>query len=114
YTPAGASESKKLPVIVFTPGNGEVGTDSSKLYVHGPLKFIKNGWRPTNFILVGIQPLFGCSSASPRFAHNMLTAIRKNPLVDTNQVYMTGLSGGAFTTLRYIRDYPTPYRIRAI
>jgi pimeloyl-ACP methyl ester carboxylesterase len=113
YKPAGAA-GKKLPVIVFTPGNGEVGTDANKLYTHGPLRFIRNGWRPTDFILVGIQPRIGCGSASPRFAHAMLTEIRKNPLIDTNRVYMTGLSGGAFTALRYIRDYPTPYKIAAV
>jgi hypothetical protein len=111
YTPAGATS--KLPVLVFTPGNGEVGTNPDDLYYHGPLKFIKTGWRP-NFIIVGIQPRFGCDSRSKTFCHAMLTEIRKNPLVDTNQVYLTGLSGGAYTTLHYLRDHPSPYKVKAI
>lgn len=113
YTPAGASQTSKRPVIVFIPGNGEYGTNASELYTYGPLKYIKAGWHPKSLI-VAIQPRYGCDSRSPRFAHAMLTEIRKNPAVDLNRVYLTGLSGGAYTALHYVRDYPTPYKIRAI
>lgn len=113
YTPGGASSTSKRPAIVFIPGNGECGTNASELYTNGPLKYIKNGWRP-NFMIIAIQPRYGCDSRSTRFAHVMLTAIRKNPVVNLNRVYLTGLSGGAYTALHYVRDYPTPYKIRAI
>jgi hypothetical protein len=112
YTPAGISAP--TPTIVFTPGNGETGTNVAELYYYGPLKYIKNGWRP-KFIVVAVQPLKVYSTyVAPRFLHTMLTAIRKNAYVDTNRLMLTGLSGGGGTTLCYVRNHPAPYRVRAI
>ncbi len=95
-----------LPAVIFIPGNGEVGTDRNKLYVHGPLKFIRdNGWKP-NFIVVGAQPAgpWPNQIVVERFLLELFT----NPIyrINQNKWYLTGLSGGADGIFLYIKNQP--------
>ena len=97
------SGTGKLPSFIFIPGNGESNSNVNGLYVHGPLKYIRdNGWRP-NFIVIGIQPLGGPAGAS--FTQNALDSLIANPIYrfDVNRFYGTGLSYGTASSDIYTR-----------
>src|SRR4051812_37833788 len=70
YTPDNASAN--LPTVFFVPGLGEQTTNVSGLFVHGPLVYIQNGWRP-NFNVIGIQPSQGWPGGD--FINRMLDQI---------------------------------------
>lgn len=103
---------KKLPVLVFIPGNGEVGTDINKLYLNGPLRFIKEGVRPTGLIVVGLQP----KDPWPNdlFIWNGLQKVLTIPEVDPNNIVLTGLSAGASSIFEYMRTTRNYTPVKAI
>ncbi|MDQ5922533.1 MAG: hypothetical protein QG644_241, partial [Patescibacteria group bacterium] len=112
YIPTGTTSPK--PAVVFIPGNGEVGTSRAKLYTNGPLNFIKNsGWRP-DFIVVGAQP----SGTWPNnaFTHTVLSHLVATPsyYIDTNKIYLTGLSAGAEAIDTYIKTQSNPVGLAAV
>lgn len=102
YIPDGAIG--KLPTIIFIPGNGEVGTNPDLLYVHGPLRFIRdNNFRP-NMIIAGVQPTAEWPNYA--FVNRVILAILANPDYHANseKLYLTGLSGGAGGIYSYMRQ----------
>lgn len=96
--------------VVMFPGDGEAGTDANKLYVNGPLKFVKAGWKP-NFKVIGAQPLTG--HAGPPFVHAVLTELSK-PVYNITSFSLTGLSGGSYSALTYIQGQANPIPIKNI
>jgi hypothetical protein len=56
YLPTNYDKTKAYPCLVFLPGSGEQGTDASKLLVHGPFAFIKQGVDlGLNLIVIAVQ-----------------------------------------------------------
>lgn len=108
YIPDGLTTTAAC--VVFIPGNGEVGTDKNKLYVNGPLKFIKAGWKP-NFIVAAIQPLYGFAGAP--FVNAGLQELSK-PDYKASSFSLTGLSGGAGSIMSYMAQTKLPVPIKAI
>lgn len=94
-------ESKsKLPVLVFLPGKGEVGTDATKLLVNGPSKFINEGWNP-NFIIVSVQPT--AEWANPAYVDAIVNnVIARYKDRSDGRLFLTGLSAGAYAIQNYI------------
>lgn len=91
----------RLKTMFFFPGNGEVGTDRNKLYVHGPMHYIQSGWKP-NFIIVACQPTD--IWANQIIVDRFLDGVFSNPIyrVDSTKWYLTGLSGGAAAIFNYV------------
>jgi len=104
YTPDNTTGD--LPAFIFFPGSGESGSDSSKLYINGPLKFIKAGWKP-NFIVVGVQtnvtwgPDPGLPPTFVKAAIDQL--LDGTHRIDKNKFYLTGLSNGCAYSMRYLQ-----------
>lgn len=95
YKPAGWT---KGPALLFVPGNGETGGNKEQLYKYGPLQAIRAGYKPT-FAVVAFQPIYGFAGPV------VLTALFNAPQVaGVTQWSATGLSGGAQTINKYIRD----------
>ncbi len=94
FRPDNTKEAKdgKWPLVVFLHGAGERGDDLEKLKVHGPPK------------LAAANPDFPCLVLSPlcptgkrwdaQALNFLLDEIVKNEAVDTNRIYLTGLSMG--------------------
>lgn len=84
----------KKPLIVFLHGSGERGTDVQKVTTHGPLKYLSN----TNLDAFILAPQ--CPENSYWESESLYQLIQKtlhdNPNIDSNRIYLTGLSMGAW------------------
>lgn len=89
-----ADKKQKWPVLLFLHGAGERGEDLQKLYIHGPLKEIKNG-RKVPFIVVAPQ----CPDGRWWDINGLialLNNIERNYRVDKDRELLSGLSMGGF------------------
>ena len=104
------SNDKDFPLVLFLHGAGERGDDLEKVKIHGLPKLINEG-KEFSFIVV-----------SPQCPENMfwnadvlsalLDEIEANYRVDTNRVYVTGLSMGGNGT--WSLALAEPHRFAAI
>lgn len=98
YLPKGyeAKGVKRWPLVMFLHGAGERGSDLRKVAVHGPPKLVKAG-KEFPFILISPQ----CPTDqvwSDEVLLGLLDQVIKKHKVDTNRVYLTGLSMGGYGT----------------
>ena len=98
-----AKSDKKWPLIMFLHGMGERGTNLAKVKVHGPPKVL--GQKALPFIVVSPQ------CPEDRWWQNdvlnaLLDEIGEKYAVDTNRVYLTGLSMGGFGTWSLGLQFP--------
>lgn len=104
YTPDGVTPSN-MPVFIFIPGNNEVGTDVNKLYVNGPLLFVKNNnWKP-NFMIVAIQGKNLWPSGS-LIRITIDSLIQRNYGINPEKIVLSGLSAGAACIFDYVKTTP--------
>ncbi len=95
YLPLSYSASKKYPLVIYTHGVGEAGTDITKLYTTGLPKVLKDGYRPSfDFIMVAVQS--ASYSVAPEWLPSIVdqSIIRWN--IDTGRIYLTGISAGGW------------------
>lgn len=96
YLPAHYSRSKSYPLVVFTHGMGEAGTNIKKLYRQGLPKVLKQGYRPPfDFIMVAVQR--GYFSVKPEWLPGILKDCQKRWKIDNDRIYLTGISAGGWT-----------------
>src|SRR5262249_36621201 len=124
--------AKKWPLMLFLHGAGERGTDIAKVAVHGPPKLVKFDDKPIdqeltevrnkrqiattklteNFILVSPQ----CPENERWQAEaliGLLDSVIAAHRVDTNRVYVTGLSMGGYGTWSLLTRYPERFAAAA-
>lgn len=95
YTPEGYKDSKEdFPLIVFLHGAGERGTDLSKVSVHGPLQYVKDG-NKIDAVILAPQCPEGVYWQPHEVAALVKKVIKENR-IDKNRVYLTGLSMGGY------------------
>jgi predicted peptidase len=96
--------TQRWPLMLFLHGAGERGSDLKKVTVHGPPKIVKN--KPEfPFILVSPQCPDG-ETWSDEVLLGLLDDVIKKHKVDTNRVYLTGLSMGGYGTWSLGLKYP--------
>ena len=108
YLPEGYAETtERWPLVLFLHGSGERGTDLGLVKRHGPPKRVEEG-AAFPFVLVSPQcPLgrwWSVDHLDALLQH--LTATLK---IDTDQVYVTGLSMGGFGTWALALEYPNRF-----
>jgi len=91
-----AKDGQHWPLMLFLHGAGERGSDLKKVAVHGPPKMVKNKTE-FPFILASPQCPEG-ETWSDDVLLNLLDHVIKKHRVDTNRVYLTGLSMGGYGT----------------
>jgi predicted peptidase len=109
FLPQGYDEKsgKRWPLMLFLHGAGERGTDIWKVAVHGPPKYVKD--HPDfPFILVSPQCPEG-QIWSNDLLLALLDDIIRSHAVDTNRIYLTGLSMGGYGTWNLGLAYPEKF-----
>jgi predicted peptidase len=98
------SSTNKWPLMLFLHGAGERGTNLDKVTVHGPPKLVKTK-KDFPFILVSPQ----CPDEQTWHDEDLLALlddVMAKHSVDTNRVYLTGLSMGGYGTWSLGTKYP--------
>lgn len=109
YLPADykSDAKKRWPLMLFLHGAGERGTNLSRVAVHGPPKLVKQG-RDFPFIIVSPQ-----CPAGERWSNETLLALLDHVVrkyrVDTNRIYLTGLSMGGYGTWTLAIAHPSKF-----
>ncbi len=87
------NSKEKKPLIVFLHGSGEKGTDIEKVKIHGPFKYLKTH----NLDAYVLAPQ--CPENEywdSEVLYRLILKIQKEYNVDTNRIYLTGLSMGGW------------------
>jgi predicted peptidase len=110
YLPADYGRANKTwPLIMFLHGAGERGKNLEAVKKHGPPKMIAQG-KQFDFIIVSPQcPNDLWWPEQTDILINLLDDVEKNYRVDTDRVYLTGLSMGGFGTWTMAEKYPNRF-----
>lgn len=102
-----AKSSKRWPMILFLHGIGERGSDPWKVKVHGPPKVAE---KMTNFPFIVVSPQ--CPDGQ-WWSNEILATLLDEAIakynVDTNRVYLTGLSMGGFGAWNLALEFPEKF-----
>lgn len=114
YLPAeyGKAE-KKWPLMMFLHGIGERGSDLNRVNANGIAKLVAEG-KEFPFILISPQcpgDVFWTDITDELIG--LVDDVAENYDVDTNRLYVTGLSLGGFGTWRLIETYPDKFAAAA-
>jgi len=106
YLPDEYSEASRelWPLVVFLHGSGERGNDLEKVKVNGPPKLVQEG-RDFPFILLSPQ----CPQKQDfdtETVFSLIEHIVKEYKVDTDRIYVTGLSMGGWATWDLAMAHP--------
>lgn len=94
--PKDYDQQEKWPLVLFLHGAGERGDDLEKVKVHGPPKLIAKG---KQFPFITIAPQCPRNRWwDARELDELVTHVSKKYKVDTDRIYVTGLSMGGFGT----------------
>lgn len=106
YLPVGydTSATQTWPLVLFLHGLGEQGNGNSnlnKVTIHGPSRNIKNGTHYPAVVVSPQSPVWWNRDVINRFVDSMQSFYR----IDTNRIYVTGLSMGGGGTWKYGAKY---------
>jgi predicted peptidase len=109
YLPADykSTAKQRWPLMLFLHGAGERGTNLSLVAKHGPPKIVSEK-REFPFILVSPQCPPGERWSSDTLLA-LLDEITRKYKVDTNRIYLTGLSMGGFGTWALGMSHPNKF-----
>ena len=99
-----ATNGVRWPLMLFLHGAGERGTDVQRAGIHGPMKLVREG---TNFPFIIVAPQCPENQRWDSEAlDQLLTHVEAKHSVDTNRIYVTGLSMGGYGTWSLGLRYP--------
>nr|WP_315232154.1 prolyl oligopeptidase family serine peptidase [uncultured Flavobacterium sp.] len=97
---------EKKPLIVFLHGSGEKGTDIEKVKAHGPFKYLKS--HDLDVYVLAPQ----CPENeywNEEVLYRLILKIQKENNIDSNRVYLTGLSMGAWGAWNLVFAHPETF-----
>jgi predicted peptidase len=102
HLPADSILKAKPPVLVFLHGKSLSGKDLTRVKRYGVISEIEKG-RKIPAVVVAPQTSNGWD---PVKVMSVLSFVKKNFDVDTNRVYVVGMSMGGYGTLNFAGKYP--------
>ena len=112
YLPPGyKNDNKKWPLVLFLHGSGERGNDLNLVNRNGPTKLVEQG-KDFPFIMVSPQCPLG-QRWDVLSLMTLLDEVEKIYRVDTERVYVTGLSMGGEGTWKLIMAEPDRFAAAA-
>lgn len=110
YLPEGYADStSNFPLILFLHGRSLCGTNLEKVDDYGPIYEIKRGFK-VPFIIIAPQTPCG-KMWEPLRLNKLLDAVIPFYKIDTNRMYVWGMSMGGYGTFHYTGKYA--YRFAA-
>ena len=94
---------EKMPVIVFLHGHSLCGTDLNRVRKYGCLDAISMG-RDINALIIAPQNPGGPWNALK--VNNVIDWVQERYAMDTNRIYVIGMSMGGYGTFQYVGTYP--------
>jgi predicted peptidase len=103
----GTDSSRTWPLLLFLHGAGERGSDLELVKVHGPPKLIEAGKK---FPFVVISPQCPQESAwVPPALEALIESIQRKYRIDSERIFVTGLSLGGYATWELALRHPERY-----
>jgi predicted peptidase len=102
HLPSDSILKSSPPVLIFLHGKSLSGTDLNRVKRYGVISEIEKG-RKIPAIVVAPQTNNGWD---PDKVKSVLDFVKKNFTVDTNRVYVCGMSMGGYGTLNFAGKYP--------
>lgn len=99
---------KKYPLVIFLHGSSLVGNDLNKLKQYGLPKEVEKG-RSFDFIAVSPQCPSGKLWSSEDWFGPLYEELLEKYPIDTNRVYLTGVSMGGGGVFDVAKDYPDAF-----
>jgi predicted peptidase len=101
-----ANTKEKKPLIIFLHGSGEKGTDIEKVKIHGPFKYLKTH-EIDGYVLAPQCP--DNEYWESEALYRLILKIQKENNIDSNRIYLTGLSMGAWGAWNLAFAYPETF-----
>lgn len=95
---------EKKPLIIFLHGDGEKGTDTEKVKIHGPFKYLKTNTLDA-YILAPQCPENELWNTEILY-QLIVKILKENANIDSNRIYLTGLSSGGWATWNLAFAHP--------
>jgi len=97
----------KKPLLIFLHGSGEKGSDIEKVKVHGPFKYLKAN--DLDAYVLAPQCSENTYWESESLYQLILKICKENKNIDTNRIYLTGLSMGAWGAWNLVFTHPDTF-----
>lgn len=94
---------EKKPVVIFLHGASLCGTDMNKVRRYGTLAAIEKGRKIDAYVIAPQNP---GGSWKPSKVMNILKWVEANYNVDSDRVYVLGMSLGGYGTIDFAATYP--------
>lgn len=101
HIPADIKEKK--PLLIFLHGSGEKGTDIEKVKIHGPFKYLKVH-KLDAYVLAPQCP--ENEEWDAEVLYRLILKIQKENNIDSDRIYVTGLSLGGWGTWNLAFAHP--------
>lgn len=104
---------KDFPLLLFLHGGGEAGGNLEDLQINGPPKMIAEG-RQFPFLILAPQHPHKRKFWNTAAVMQLLDSVLANNNVDTNRIYLTGLSRGGTAAWELAVQYPGKFAAMAV
>lgn len=106
-------KSELMPLLVFLHGGGESGDDIEKVKKHGSPKLIEAG-KEFPFYVLSPQNPYEKGFWDDRVIYNLMQKIIHENSIDTNRIYLVGLSRGGYGAWRLAMNNPDVFAAMAV
>ncbi len=104
---------KRSALLLFLHGGGEAGANLEDLQINGPPKMIAEG-KQFPFLILAPQHPHKRKFWNTEAVMQLLDSVIHNNNVDTNRIYLTGLSRGATAAWELAVQYPDKFAAMAV